>query len=89
VAQNAVKLRVENESFVFYYMVFFPFSAVRRFLMFSFVDAFRNSDTAKKITRLIWKLAGDSRRYRIVHVCSTNKYVITKHGVRSMLPGNV
>jgi len=56
--------------------------------MFSFVDAFRDSDTAKKIMRLIEELAGD-RRYRIVHVCGTHEDTITKYGVRSMLPGNV
>jgi hydrogenase expression/formation protein HypD len=59
------------------------------FLMFSFVGAFRDSDTAKKIMTLIEELADDNRRYRIVHVCGTHEDTITKYGIRSMLPGNV
>ena len=70
-------------------MVLFLFHAGKGFLMFSFVDAFRDSDTAKKIMRLIEELAGDGRRYRIVHVCGTHEDTITKYGIRSMLPGNV
>ena len=57
--------------------------------MFSFVDAFRDSETAKKAVRLIKELASDGRRYRIVHVCGTHEDTITKYGVRSMLPSNV
>jgi len=57
--------------------------------MFSFVDAFRDNETAKKIMRLIEELAGDGRRYRFVHVCGTHEDTITKYGIRSMLPGNV
>ena len=57
--------------------------------MFSFVDAFRDSETARKVVRLIEELASDGRRYRIVHVCGTHEDAITKHGVRGMLPRNV
>jgi len=59
------------------------------FLMFSFVDAFRDSETAKKVVRLIEELASGDRKYRIVHVCGTHEDTITKYGVRSMLPRNV
>ena len=59
------------------------------FLMFSFVDAFRDSDTAEKVLRLIEELSSDGRRYRIVHVCGTHEDTITKHDIRSMLPSNV
>ena len=57
--------------------------------MFSFVDAFRDSGTAKKVLTVINDLASDGRRYRIVHICGTHEDTITKHGVRSMLPSNV
>ena len=87
---SAVKLQTENESFSsFHYMVFFLFRAGMGFLMFSFVDAFRDSETAKKVVRLIEEMASDGRKYRIVHVCGTHEDAITKYGVRGMLPSNV
>jgi hydrogenase expression/formation protein HypD len=60
-----------------------------RYKIQSFADAFRDSETAKKTVKLIEELAGDSRKYRIVHVCGTHEDTITKHGIRSMLTGNI
>ncbi|MBN2336687.1 hydrogenase formation protein HypD [Candidatus Bathyarchaeota archaeon] len=57
--------------------------------MQSFVDTFRDSETARKAVKLINELASDGRKYRIVHICGTHEDTITKHGVRSMLPRNV
>ncbi|MCW4050677.1 MAG: hydrogenase formation protein HypD [Candidatus Bathyarchaeota archaeon] len=56
--------------------------------MFSFVDAFRDDETARKVVKYIKELAGD-RKIRIVHVCGTHEDTITKYGIRSMLPRNV
>jgi len=36
--------------------------------MYSFVDAFRDNQTAKKLTKYIQQLADPARTYRIVHV---------------------
>lgn len=56
--------------------------------MFSFVEGFRNNETATKVIKYIENLAAD-KHYRIVHVCGTHEDTITKHGIRSMLPKNV
>ena len=70
-------------------MVFFLFYAGMGFLMFNFVDAFRDSQIANKVMKLIQKLASYGRQYRIVHVCGTHEDTITKYGIRSLLPRNV
>jgi len=57
--------------------------------MQSFADAFRDGETARKTVKLIEELAGDSKKYRIVHVCGTHEDTITKYGIRTMLPENV
>ena len=57
--------------------------------MQSFADAFRDGETARKTVKLIEELAGDSKKYRIVHVCGTHEDTITKYGIRTMLPRNV
>jgi len=56
--------------------------------MYSFVESFRDGDTAEKIIRYIKQISGN-RRYRIVHVCGTHEDTITKYGIRNMLPRNV
>ena len=57
--------------------------------MYSFVDAFRDKQTARKLTKYIEQLADPDRTYRIVHVCGTHEDTITKYGIRTMLPPNV
>ncbi len=57
--------------------------------MYSFVDAFRDNQTARKLTKYIEQLADPARTYRIVHVCGTHEDTITKYGIRTMLPKNV
>jgi hydrogenase expression/formation protein HypD len=57
--------------------------------MYSFVDAFRDNQTARKLTKYIEQLADPDRTYRIVHVCGTHEDTITKYGIRTMLPRNV
>ena len=56
--------------------------------MFSFVEGFRNNETATKVIKYIKQLAGNEH-FRIVHVCGTHEDTISKHGIRSMLPKNV
>ena len=58
-------------------------------MMFSFVDAFRDNDTARKVVKLMNDLADPDRKYRIVHVCGTHEDAIMKNGIRSLLPKNV
>ena len=57
--------------------------------MYSFVDAFRDNQTARKLTKYIEQLADPDRTYRFVHVCGTHEDTITKYGIRTMLPKNV
>lgn len=57
--------------------------------MYSFVDAFRDNETAQKLIRYIKNLADGDRKYRIVHVCGTHEDAIMKSGIRSVLPKNV
>ncbi len=56
--------------------------------MYSFVDPYRDNETAEQVIRYIKQMAGDER-YRIVHVCGTHEDAIMKNGIRSMLPENV
>ncbi len=51
-------------------------------------ERLRDSETAKRVVKLIEELAG-GRRIRIVHVCGTHEDAIMKSGIRSMLPKNV
>ena len=44
--------------------------------MYSFVDAFRDNQTARKLTKYIEQLADPGRAYRIVHVCGTHEDTI-------------
>jgi len=57
-------------------------------MMLDFVEGFRDSDTARRVCRLIGELS-EGRRFRIVHVCGTHEDAITKYGLRSLLPRNV
>jgi hydrogenase expression/formation protein HypD len=57
--------------------------------MYSFVEAFRENETARKVTEYIKELVEPDRRYRVVHVCGTHEDAIMKSGIRSMLPKNV
>jgi len=56
--------------------------------MYSFVDPYRDNQTAGQVIKYIKQIAGDDR-YRIVHVCGTHEDAIMKNGLRSMLPKNV
>jgi hydrogenase expression/formation protein HypD len=56
--------------------------------MQSFVDPYRDGQTAEEVIQYIKREAGD-RRIRIVHVCGTHEDSIMKNGIRSMLPENV
>jgi hydrogenase expression/formation protein HypD len=56
--------------------------------MYSFVEAFRDSQTAEQVINYIIQEAGNER-YKIVHVCGTHEDAIMKNGIRSMLPSNV
>jgi hydrogenase expression/formation protein HypD len=56
--------------------------------MFSFVEGFRDGDTALKLVDYIKKISGDEK-LRIVHVCGTHEDTITKYGIRSLLPDNI
>lgn len=56
--------------------------------MFTLVDAFRDNETALKVTRYIEELVGD-KKYRMVHVCGTHQDTLTMYGIRSMFHKNV
>lgn len=57
-------------------------------VMLDLVEGFRDSDTARRVCRLIGELS-EGRRYRIVHICGTHEDAITKYGLRNLLPKNV
>ena len=57
--------------------------------MYTFVEAFRDNDTARKVVAYIKELADKDRTYRIIHVCGTHEDAIMKSGLRSVLPKNV
>ncbi|MHA1144423.1 MAG: hydrogenase formation protein HypD [Candidatus Helarchaeota archaeon] len=53
-------------------------------------QSFQDPEVAKKWAGVIKKLAPDSEvTYKFTHVCGTHEQVISRYGVRSLLPSNV
>ncbi len=52
-------------------------------------EIFRNRDVAIKILKKIEKISSNLRRIKLMHVCGTHEEIISRYGIRSLLPENI
>ncbi len=49
----------------------------------------REKGIAREAVKKIRKLSGDMGKIKLMHVCGTHEYAITRSGIRALLPGNI
>ena len=54
-----------------------------------FVDEFRDPDLARSLVKAVRSAAAGSDRITLMEVCGTHTMSIFRHGIRSLLPGNI